>query len=194
MDFVVAVFGFGSLLLLIAVLGGGLTAGGITVPPVRRTPRLTAGIVGSALMLVSGGLWAAETLRPEQAGVPSAAGPPSRPLPVEPSPGNDGVVSDSPVVVRRELLLRHARERLDISINQRPAVSLMVDKARPSGSLHLVLAGEGPFRYEATLIWVDDQGEEGVFHGRGALDPRSGGRTLRATLNFSSASVVLEPD
>lgn len=197
MDFVVAVFGFGSLLLLIGVLGGGLTVGGVKVPEVARRPRIAAGILGTGLMLASGGLWTFETFSGRQPGSSPTAMSSAQPGHLERSPGWQPT-SEKPsdkvlVTVHRELLLRHREERLDIAVEQRPLASVLVDRVAPSGSLELVLSGDGLHRYEAVLIARDDAGDEFVFHGRGALDTRQD-RVFRARLDLGSAAVVLEPD
>lgn len=193
MDFKVAVFTVGAGLALLGLFGAGGTILGIKVPTLSTGGRIVGGVLGLVLVLTSGALWAVESIHDDVAQPSPVAAPPAppgqgdvtaAPPAASASPGEHRIVE-----VHRSMLLRHREERLEISVDQNPPVTLVIDREAPSGSLELAVAGEGPHRFEAVLSAIDDAGDEFVFSGTGVLEARS----LRVVLDRGSATVVLEP-
>ena len=156
MEFVVAVFGFGSLLLLLGIVGGDLTYRGVAVPRLGRLPRFTLTAIGSGLLVVSGLLWIRVSPSPQQPG-PRASSPSER-------------VAGTTITVTRELASFHRSEQLDLVVEQRRAGRIDVNAQRPQGTLDVNLKGVEAPRYDALLVATTPGGDRLEFAGSGVLD------------------------
>jgi hypothetical protein len=179
MEFVVAVFGFGSLLLLLGIVGGDLKYRGVSVPRLGRLPRFTVTAIGSGLLVVSGLLWIRAS--------------PSAPQPgADTNPASTGE-GEGTVTVIRELASFHVTEQLDLTVGQRRAGRIDLDGQRPQATLDVELRGGGPHQYDALLVATTPGGDRLEFGGSGVLEATRSRRFL-VTLNRSSASVEIVPE
>jgi hypothetical protein len=180
-EFVVAVFAFGSLLLLAGIVGGGLTYRGATLPKLGRLPRFTLTALGGALILASGLLWLRSL---------SGNGTSGGPDPGPPSGDGKGAVTRTLV---RELAPFHHSEQLDVFVDQRRVGSLEVNAGRPRATLRITLSEAGTHQYDTHLRARLPGGDPSQFTGSGVLETGTA-RRFRVLLNRSSATVEIVPD
>jgi len=171
----VAVFGFGSLVLLAGIVGGDLRYGGASLPRLGRLPRFTLTALGGVLVVASGLMW----LRTLPDDAPPAAAPAAAPA-----------AGDDVVTVTRALAAFHVAEELDVAVGQRPPVRLEVGSEQAVASVDLAVDGPGPHRYDARLVARLPGGDTGVFSGSGTVDLRQASR-YRVELDRSNAGVRL---
>lgn len=179
MEFVVAVFGFGSLLLLLGIVGGDLTYRGVTVPRLGRLPRFTLTAIGSGFLVVSGLLWMRATSpspRPDAATSPASTG-----------------AAGATITVTRELASFHLSEQLELVVGQHRAGRIDVDARQPQAALDVNLGEGGTHQYDALLVATTPGGDRLEFAGSGVLDADRSQRFL-VVLNRSSASVEIVPE
>lgn len=175
MEFVLAMFGFGSLLLLAGVVGGDLTFQGATIPKIGRLPRFTLSLLGGGLIVTSGVLWALIAL-------PGEGG--EGPAPAVSAPG-DAVTA----TVTRDLAPFHRQETLELFVDQRHVGTLTVDEDDPHGSLEITLPGS-EVGYDAVLHARGPANEQSEFSGSGTLTTAT---SFRVRLDRSSTTVELVP-
>ncbi len=187
MEFVVAVFAFGSLLLLAGVVGGDLTYRGATLPKLGRLPRFTLTAIGGVLVIASGLLWLRSFSGPETSTTPR----PDRPA--GSAGGAGGREATITLTLTRELPPFHHSERLDVFVDQRRAGSLEVSAERPLATLEITLQKEGAHQYDARLVARLPGGDPSEFSGSGVLETEKS-RRFRVLLNRSSATVEVVPE
>ncbi|MGH2732616.1 MAG: hypothetical protein ACRDJG_06735 [Actinomycetota bacterium] len=181
MEFVVAVFAFGSLLLLAGVVGGGLTYRGATLPKLGRLPRFTLTTIGGALVIASGLLWLRSFSGPETS---------TAPRPDRPAGDREATIT---LTLTRELPPFHHSERLDVFVDQRRVGSLEVGAERPLATIEITLQKGGAHQYDARLMARLPGGDPSEFSGSGVLETEKS-RRFRVLLNRSSASVEIVPE
>lgn len=177
----VAVFAFGSLLLLTGIVGGGLTYRGATLPRLGRLSRFTLTALGGALVIASGLLWLRSLSGNGTLGGPDAGSP---------AGGGKGAVT---LTLVRELPPFHHSEQLDVFVDQRPVGSLEVNAGRPLATLRIALRKGGTHQYDAHLRARLPGGDPSQFTGSGVLEIDTA-RRFRVLLNRSSATVEIVPD
>lgn len=186
MEFVLAVFGFGALLLLAGIVGGDLTFRGATLPKLGTLPRFTLTTLGGGLIATSAVLWAAVLPLDGDTtdGVTTA--------PATAAPGTTGApAADGAVAtVTRDLSPSHRQETLELFVDQRRVGELRLDAETPSASLKIPRPDE-PVGYEAVMQARTHADDPLTQHGTGTLEPASAYRVL---LNPASATVRLVPE
>jgi hypothetical protein len=180
MEFVVALFGFGALLLLIGIVGGDLTFQGATVPKVGRLPRFTVTVLGSALIVTSGLLWAMIALPQDKSATVTGR-------PDSPSTGK------TTITVAHELLATaHRSETLTLFVDQRSVGSSTVTPERPTATFTFTVPSPGEYGFAASMLAKTHGNDDSRFTGSGTLDAKRV-RAFRVHINLSSAGVDLIP-
>jgi hypothetical protein len=180
MEFVVALFGFGALLLLIGILGGDLSFHGATVPKVGRLPRFTVTVLGVALIVTSGVLWALVSL-------PRDTSTTVTDRPESPAPGK------VTITVTHELLATvHRSEVLELFVDQSRVGTSTVTPEQRTATVEFTLPSPSEYGFDASIRAKTHANEDSRFTGSGTLDATSA-RAFRVRINRSSAGVELVP-
>jgi hypothetical protein len=176
-----AAFLLGCALVIIAIMGGGITAREITIPPLAIVPRLMCGVVGAALVVV--GLNLLPMLRPATAAATTASACKG----LEPA----FATASQPVVEITDRLGDNQQfERIDFFVADRGVGTLCVDRKAPSARILIPLTGkEEPYAVKGTETTNRTTGPQTrAIEGEGTIDLRRPGRYSIRT-NESSETV-----
>jgi hypothetical protein len=195
-EYVIAVFSFGSVLLLIGLIGGDLKAHGFEIPKVGALPRFTTTVLGSGVLLLSLILWAV-SMASENTAKTSAQGPdPTQsqsasalPRSTRPDvqPGTTAATAPHlsptrPAAPGRATVLVHFgivlsgpmyAAQVQLTIDGVTQSGLDVDQASQERVTELRTSA-GPHRYDLLVDWIDVQGEEHLDSGSGTLSAAEG--------------------
>ena len=169
-----AAFLLGCALVVIAIMGGGITAREITIPSLRPIPRVLCGAVGTGLVVIGLNLYPLVRPASANAGTPS----PCKGL------GPAFVSANQPVVeVTDRLGDNQVFERVDLFVGDRSAGTLCVDRKKPSARILIPLSGkEEPYSAKGTETTNRSTGPQTrTVEGAGTIDlSRSGRYSIRS--------------
>jgi hypothetical protein len=174
MQYVLAVFGFGALLLLVGLIGGDLKYGGATIPKVGAMPRFTTTIFGSGVLLLSLILFAVEEAATAQSSVASSGSQVNdSDTATNASSGTSAEASRTSSTSARRTVLVHFDAALVsgtdvavvvIQIDGGQSKEVTLDKASPEQDFPFYLA-PGTHQYSVAVAWSDGAGDQYVDKG-----------------------------
>ena len=140
MNIQIVIFGFGAMLLLIAIVGGGVEIRELKIPQVGRAARALAAFVGLCFIFVGG------TMEVRLPGVINAAEP------------NSGDTRSVDFMVHDRLGENQVSEQVTILVDGRSVGTLTVDKYHPHAAVTISVPKSGRYSYtvEATAVFNID--------------------------------------
>jgi hypothetical protein len=182
MSVAVLAFGFGVLLLFVALVGGGFELRELKVPKVGWMPRSAAAVLGIVFIMLGVGMLAGDQAEPVAASRPQPpAEAPSQP--VDPPPTRSPIT----FTVADRLGDLQVTEQVLVTIDGRQEGALTVDVANPESTLTVTMAEPGTYTYELrsrTTFDLDGDYTEVEGYGRGKITVEQG----------SSLAIAYEPN